>query len=616
MATPITIDTNSIIKFIARQGTQFALNQIALSRGEIGYTVDTKRLFVGDGYTLGGFVVGNKFLGVGSDRTVIGAQAVVSDVVYETTTNALYALTGSAATASDWAKIGGPGHVFPDNITIQKNANDTLSVLGVSGSSIFQHTLRNGLSATNNGLEIGSVIYTDQIVGKTDGTLTIPNQFTTNGNTFQIDADSLTSNSYLVWDGTVVGNTKLLKWTTSLATPTVVLATEPSVSVGMIVPFGGSGSIPSKFLDCDGSYKNGTTYPELCAALVSTWGPLSANGSNWYFRLPNLNGRFLMGHSSYSDNLSSYSFNVGVTGGKGAQQLTQTQLPSHSHTFASSSVTIPNHSHGGVVTGLTTGTTLASGGQYAIVTGSSSSQSLTPTVTLQMNATGSGAIYNNHPPFATVRYIIKALPTDTITSSNITVTNGLTSTSNAGSGYVNVSGGTIGLSAVNSTTTAQYGAASKITANVYGQVTSISQPQNSGTVKYLGNAYRVDLIKNIYGTTTINSNKTFSVNLGLTSSAIPTTAKNIVVLSRATADNGQSVTVTAYTAGVSGSDANGIDANTVPCTIPFIDYYSGANNAVHNFNSVLPLSGGQKIGFDIVGTGTWTYGLSVIGYTF
>ena len=43
-----------IVKFKSRRGTDSQRQLVVLEQGELGYTIDTKRLFLGDGATLGG----------------------------------------------------------------------------------------------------------------------------------------------------------------------------------------------------------------------------------------------------------------------------------------------------------------------------------------------------------------------------------------------------------------------------------------------------------------------------------------------------------------------------------------------------------------------------------
>ena len=50
----------TIVKLKVRRGTDAQRKTIVLDQGEVGYTLDTKRLFVGDGSKLGGNVVGKQ----------------------------------------------------------------------------------------------------------------------------------------------------------------------------------------------------------------------------------------------------------------------------------------------------------------------------------------------------------------------------------------------------------------------------------------------------------------------------------------------------------------------------------------------------------------------------
>ena len=49
----------TIVKLKVRRGSNAQRESIVLDQGEVGYTLDTRRLFVGDGATLGGNVIGN-----------------------------------------------------------------------------------------------------------------------------------------------------------------------------------------------------------------------------------------------------------------------------------------------------------------------------------------------------------------------------------------------------------------------------------------------------------------------------------------------------------------------------------------------------------------------------
>lgn len=61
MAFEVTSDT--VVKILVRRGLESERTSTLLSEGELGYSIDTKRLFIGDGYTTGGIPVGNKYFG-------------------------------------------------------------------------------------------------------------------------------------------------------------------------------------------------------------------------------------------------------------------------------------------------------------------------------------------------------------------------------------------------------------------------------------------------------------------------------------------------------------------------------------------------------------------------
>ena len=59
---PVTTDT--VIKLIIRRGTNVDRQSVILASGELGYAVDTKRVYIGDGVTYGGNLIGNVNFGI------------------------------------------------------------------------------------------------------------------------------------------------------------------------------------------------------------------------------------------------------------------------------------------------------------------------------------------------------------------------------------------------------------------------------------------------------------------------------------------------------------------------------------------------------------------------
>ena len=95
-----------IVKLKLRRGTDAQRESVVLEQGELGYTTDSKRVFVGDGFLSGGNVLGAKnhppmYVGTRTDL----AEAVTGDMVYED--NLLYQLSGTDATMlSAWTFVG------------------------------------------------------------------------------------------------------------------------------------------------------------------------------------------------------------------------------------------------------------------------------------------------------------------------------------------------------------------------------------------------------------------------------------------------------------------------------------------------------------------------------
>jgi len=116
----------SIVKFKVRRGSDEERARVILEQGELGYTVDTKRLFVGDGLLSGGYVAGSKvhdFLSTNDTRNNI-TNAYKNDIVFEN--NWIYQLTGTDYSDLDhWKLIAGG---IADNNTLDYNGDRELQV--------------------------------------------------------------------------------------------------------------------------------------------------------------------------------------------------------------------------------------------------------------------------------------------------------------------------------------------------------------------------------------------------------------------------------------------------------------------------------------------------------
>ena len=112
----------STIKLKIRRGTDTQRKSVTLEQGELGYTIDTRRVFIGDGVSLGGNSVGNNTLPP-SPSLVGQTTALIGDTIYSN--NVLYQLTGTNyATLSHWANI----NAKPDDTYITYDASNRLTV--------------------------------------------------------------------------------------------------------------------------------------------------------------------------------------------------------------------------------------------------------------------------------------------------------------------------------------------------------------------------------------------------------------------------------------------------------------------------------------------------------
>lgn len=145
-----------IVKFKIRRGTEAERKQVVLEQGELGYTVDTRRLFVGNGVLSGGEVVGSKIHSVldSSETRNLVNNAYQNDLVYEN--NFLYQLTGTDySQLTSWGFVGSQ----VDNSSIEYDGNRKLSIKGegiltsmYGTSSITVDKLNSNVLYTSGGL--------------------------------------------------------------------------------------------------------------------------------------------------------------------------------------------------------------------------------------------------------------------------------------------------------------------------------------------------------------------------------------------------------------------------------------------------------------------------------
>lgn len=144
-----TDQVNAVIK--VRRGPEVDREQLIYEDGELIYSTDKKRLFVGDGFegdgTQGGNIVGNKIWYVDSFDKLPEIQ--VNDLVYRTDWNAFYLLYGNnPLLSSSYALVGGT-KLITDNVNLQSYSLPDATKTDKGGVIVG-----NGLSAANGLLTI------------------------------------------------------------------------------------------------------------------------------------------------------------------------------------------------------------------------------------------------------------------------------------------------------------------------------------------------------------------------------------------------------------------------------------------------------------------------------
>jgi hypothetical protein len=132
----INIFENTLLKWIFRQGSDTNRKSVVLDAGEPGFTIDTNRLWVGDGSTNGGILVGNLFKGSTSNITTL-SPCEIGDLAYNTSTKKLFRLIDNdGSNISDWEQIGGVYTPLNDTINISNDNQISVNVNALSGFTI------------------------------------------------------------------------------------------------------------------------------------------------------------------------------------------------------------------------------------------------------------------------------------------------------------------------------------------------------------------------------------------------------------------------------------------------------------------------------------------------
>lgn len=300
MAKKIEILENTLLKLLVRRGDNLDRVNVTLSEGELGYTTDGKRLFIGDGQTTGGIVVGNKWKGSVTDISTI-TDAITGDYAFESTSNIFYVLTEE----STWLSAGRILEAGDTTIDID-DSNGTISVGTISGANVSVNALGNSIDLSNTKISLSSTqIKTDRVSAHSVSHLKLPQNININNVDYQFPVGGLGgANVFLRSDAN--GN---LRWTTPEANATVYFNSSSVIPVGTIIPVVSGSSVPSGYLLCNGQSIAGANYRDLSAVIGSQYG-----GDDVNFNLPDYEDSVLYGVNSNPVGGTEYHLDTGTSG--------------------------------------------------------------------------------------------------------------------------------------------------------------------------------------------------------------------------------------------------------------------------------------------------------------
>jgi len=280
----IEITENTLLKLLIRRGSNTERLNVVLSEGELGYTVDTRRLFVGDGVTTGAYPI-SLFLYFGTGHpSAWAAAAEVGDVAYDEIAGGIYRMTSKPySTPSNWMLFTGPLANRVDGETLQLNASTgVMSVNVLSAAQLDPELAGRGIEFNGTReLQTTPNQQFDAIAPRDNAYINLPQaiQYGTQGgaSVFNMPSYDGAAGTLLTTDG--MGN--LIFAAPQINTQYMVLSSN-QIPVGSIVPFGSGGNfnatsstIPYGYFLCNGTVKSGTTYATLCSVIGQYYGGIA-----------------------------------------------------------------------------------------------------------------------------------------------------------------------------------------------------------------------------------------------------------------------------------------------------------------------------------------------------
>tara|TARA_R100000805_G_C3619373_1_gene122454 strand:- start:430 stop:2049 length:1620 start_codon:yes stop_codon:yes gene_type:complete len=302
----IEILENTLLKLLVRRGTDYDRQQITLDSGELGYTTDTKRLWIGDGTTVGGNLVGNKYKGKAANLTTL-APVDIGDYAFDTDNNSFYICTeGTGSESTNWLKVASNNVAGNETIAIDSTGGVTVGT--ISAGNVAADALGTGLTLdSTNRIALSSTIETDGIVqSSTEASdyFTLPSKLKINAINYTFPLGAPEKDQFLRADASGAlgwGNPNII--TTGVAPTTAAL-----IPAGTIVPYvstAGNPHFPNGWLPCDGREVLNADYPDLSAIITTQYG-----GTPSSFNVPDFTSKALYGSD---DPFNSTLFQINST---------------------------------------------------------------------------------------------------------------------------------------------------------------------------------------------------------------------------------------------------------------------------------------------------------------
>ena len=323
----VEILENTLLKLLVRRGTDADRRLVTLSDGELGYTTDTERLFVGNSATGGGVVVGNKYQGSAADLTSL-APCVTGDYAFETDTNEFKIVTsGSGAQQADWTIVATYLSAGDNTLTIDSKNHIIVGKFsaggGLSADNISPTALGDSITLdASNRVSLSARINIDGITKRSTSSnyLSLPAALKIGTLDYDWPANDPTNRSFL---GSDANNN--LRWTIPSIVDSAIAPTSGAVlPVGTIVPFvsaySGANPIPYGWLGCDGATVLAADYRDLSAVIGISYG--GDVGSTFEtataFNLPDFTNKLIYGtdvDNTAGSSLYPMAFSVGLSAG-------------------------------------------------------------------------------------------------------------------------------------------------------------------------------------------------------------------------------------------------------------------------------------------------------------